>query len=103
MNIFNLFKSGITVEIFNLTNNTLANIVIEYRTGKEVISILLPTKKNSFLIRPTDESDLQLSFENSGKRIVQTINTYFDKNYKGKLELRIKGDNSVDVIDNIII
>lgn len=103
MGLFNFFKKGIKVELYNLTSEPLSKIAFEYQGGNETVEALLPGKQYAFDLIPVVDSDLRLIYHRSEKNFSHTINTYFGINYTGKLTLKVNNDNTIEVVDDIKI
>lgn len=80
----------ITVEVSNRSEQRLANISIVYTGGKQDTGPTRNGEKRLVHIYATGESNLALEVEKEdGSKKIIVIDTYFERGYRGKIEIVI--------------
>ena len=92
----------VDVAVVNGGFTPLTDLTVSYTGGRELLRELWPGESREFTINPSGESDLEISFvDATGNIHGQRIDVYFERNYRGRIDIRIDATGKVTSHDVI--
>lgn len=87
---------GVKVSIQNESEQPISNVTLFFTGGEQHIPLIEPFSSQQVSINPDGESSLEISFIDSNNMVFkETIDVYFEHNYKGELYLTIDSNKDV--------
>jgi hypothetical protein len=92
----------IDVAVVNEGMTPLTDLTVSYTGGRELLRELWPGESRAFSINPSGESALDVSFvDSSGQSRGRKIDVYFERNYRGRIDIRIDAMGKVSSKDKV--
>jgi hypothetical protein len=92
----------IDVAVVNGGFTPITDMTVSYAGGRELLRELWPGESREFTINPSGESDLEISFvDATGHSHGRTIEVHFERNYSGRIDIRIDAAGNVSSHDEI--
>jgi hypothetical protein len=92
----------IDVAVVNEGMTPITDLTVSYTGGRELLRELWPGESREFSINPSGESALEISFvDSSGHSRGRKIDVYFERNYRGRIDIKIDEAGKVSSRDTI--
>lgn len=96
------FSEGIKVNVINEGPKPISNLKINFKGGNKALSELGAGSTHEFIVRPSGESDVGVSFiDASGIAHSHKVDVYCETNYQGKIDIRVDRFGNVTWKDDI--
>ena len=96
------FSEGMKVDVTNEGSAPILNLKISFKGGDRTLSKLGVGSTHEFVVKPTGESDITLSFSDaSGNSRSQAVDVYLEANYQGRIDIKVDRLGNVTWKDDI--
>jgi hypothetical protein len=93
---------GLELTLINDGVAAVKLVKIEFTGGKRLVPEISPKTEYKTRLNPTGESGLKIEFVDSkGFYHQQSVDVYFERNYRGKIIIRIDSAGNVSWVDEI--
>lgn len=93
---------GVEVKVINDGIAPIKLVKIEFTGGTRVVPQISSGTEYKTHLNPTGESDLKIEFvDSNGINHRQSLDVYFERNYRGRIIIKIDSAGKVSWVDNI--
>jgi hypothetical protein len=93
---------GVELKVINDGIAPIKLVKIEFTGGTRVVPQISSKTEYKTRLNPTGESDLKIEFvDSNGINHRQSLDVYFERNYRGRIIIKIESSGKVSWVDDI--
>lgn len=97
-----LFPAGVKVDVTNEGSEPISDLKINFKGGNKTLSELGVGSTHEFIVKPSGESDIDISFlDSKGNARNYKVDVYFETNYQGRIDIKVDRLGNVTWKDDI--
>jgi hypothetical protein len=98
------FSEGVKVDVTNEGSGPLSDLKISFKGGDRTLSKLGVGSTHEFIVKPTGESDITLSFSDaSGSARSHKVDVYIEPSCQGRIDIKVDRLANVTWKDDITL
>lgn len=100
--LYGCVGKGVLVIVNNNSGASISNLKVEYTGGSVGTDKVDNNQTYKSFVNPQSESHLEIQFiDNHGKVVRKKVDVYFEKNYKGNIDITIKKDYELAIKSDV--